>query len=72
MRSNALLKIDMTDVSVVKHAETAKALYVSTNGRGEEAVRVPKTIIERIEPRRHTDAHTLTLPMLVAQELGLV
>lgn len=68
------MKSDLIDVTVQKHAETAKAFLVSDDGDKSKAVWIPKSQCE-IEAKACVggeDFYELTLPEWLAKDKGLI
>ena len=66
------MKSDLVDVTVQKHAETARAILVSDDGDKAKAVWIPLSQCE-IEPvKGSADTFTLTIPEWLAQDKGLI
>lgn len=68
------MKSDLIDVTVQKHAETAKAFLVSDDGDKSKAVWIPKRQCE-IEAKARVggeDFYELTLPEWLAKDRGLI
>ena len=63
-------KSDLIDVSMTKHAETAKAILVSDTGDKDDAIWLPKSQIE-VDDDGHGNV-TVTLPEWLATDKGLV
>ena len=66
-----MMKSDLTDVAVCRHAETDKAIFVSETGKKKDAVWLPKSQIE-IENDGHANFITVTLPEWLAKDKGLI
>lgn len=64
------LKSPLVDVTVMRHAETEKAILVSDDGDKDHAVWVPKLHIE-IEPVGPNTVE-LTMPEWLALDKGLI
>lgn len=65
-------KRELIDLTVALHAETAKAVLVSEDGKKERAVWIPKSQCE-VEPHeRHQAIVTLTMPEWMAKDKGLI
>jgi len=66
------MKSNLIDITVVKHAETTKAVLVSDNGDKSRGVWVPLSQCE-IEPEDgEKDIYVLTLPEWLAIDKGLI
>jgi hypothetical protein len=61
-------KSDLHDFAMTKHAETAKALFLSETGEKEDAVWIPKS---QIEIEASGGAYIVTMPEWLAVEKGL-
>jgi hypothetical protein len=62
----------LTDLELMIHHETAKAVLVSDDGEREHAVWLPKSQIEFEEPVVIGKAQIVTLPEQLATAKGLV
>lgn len=69
------MRSDIIDIEVVLHNHTDKAFFVSTSGKHNDAVWIPKSLCE-IDHNgtylRRLHKVTLTLPERIAIEKGLV
>lgn len=65
------MKSDLTDIAVIRHAETERAILVSETGNKDDAVWLPKSQVE-IENDGYKNFVTVTLPEWLAAEKGLV
>ena len=66
------MRAALTDIEVMIHFQTDKALLVSTDGTRELAVWLPKSSCECEEPVVIGKAQIITLPEQLAVEKGLV
>lgn len=66
MRSN------LVDLSVYIHHETDKALLVSDNGNRDQAVWLPKSVVEIEGDYQVPSVIEITLPEYIAEERGLI
>ena len=66
------MESDLVDIMVHKHAETAKAVLVSTTGFGDDAVWLPLSQIEIVQNRLNKGLFEITLPEWLAIDKGLV
>lgn len=65
-----MMKSDLLDLKVMRHAETERAVLVSDDGDSKKAVWLPKQNVE-IENGPHGTV-TITLPEWLALEKGLI
>lgn len=66
------MRSDLTDIEVMIHYDTEKAVFVSTDGLRSSAVWLAKSLVEFEEPIRFGKAQIITLPQRLAEEKGLV
>jgi hypothetical protein len=66
------MKSDLVDITVSKHAETGKAVLVSTTGLGDDAVWLPLSQIEITPNSLNKGLFEITLPEWLAIDKGLV
>lgn len=66
------MRSDLTDIEVMIHFDTEKAVLVSTDGLRSSAVWLQKRLVEFEEPIRFGKAQIITLPQRLAEEKGLV
>jgi len=64
------MKSNLIDVEVVIHHETTLALLISTDGERKTAIWVPKAAVQ-VE-RKGRGTYTITLPVQMAEDKGLV
>ena len=69
--ANDAFRSDLVDVAVVLHHETEKEVLVSETADRKTAVWLPKSAIE-IEPDGHANLVTVTLPVRLEKEKGLI
>ncbi len=65
------MKSDLIDVAMCQHAETDKAILASETGDKGDAVWIAKSQVE-IENDGHRNFITVTMPLWLAKEKGLV
>lgn len=65
------MKSDLVDIAGVQHAETEKAVLFSNTANKEDAVWLPKSMIE-IEHDAHRNFITVTMPERLALDKGLI
>lgn len=65
------MKSDLVDIAGVQHAETEKAILFSDTANKEDAVWLPKSMIE-IEHDGHRNFITVTMPERLALDKGLI
>lgn len=66
------MKSDLIDIAGVLHAETTKAILFSDTAHKEDAVWLPKRQIEIHHDGGRRDFVTVTMPVRLATEKGLV
>lgn len=66
------MRANLTDLELMIHHETEKAVLVSTDGNREAAQWLPKAQVEFEEPIQIGKAQIVTLPQSLAEDKGLV
>lgn len=66
------MRSDLTDLELMIHHETEKAVLVSADGNRAAAVWLAKSLVEFEEEVRIGKAQIVTLPQHLATEKGLV